>query len=192
MNEEHLRNLERKIELEARARKRIQVQGGNNVLVSTFGDKVVVDTNLDDSSSAACTHWNVVFKDETSGENPKATLTVPNGLVNGLFPDNKDDIGSVYAEDEENWLSLEVQMKDHNVEQAKYVLGTEKPDTLFNLEKELPTDVQILLAFIGPNFSVQKYTGCGHIRLYPKVAYYSYDDVQREIIPFYTHELYYS
>jgi hypothetical protein len=192
MNDAHLRNLERKIELEARARKKIQVQGGNNVLVSTFGDKVVVDTNLEEASSATCTHWDVVFKDQTSGENPKATLTVPNGMVNGLFPENKEDIGSVTKEDEENWLYLEVKMRENNVDYATYRVSNSKPDTLFNLEKELPTDVQILLAFIGPNFYVQKFTGCGHIRIYPKIAYYSYDDSQKEIIPFYTHELYYA
>ena len=192
MSSEEIKNLERKIALESKARKNIAVQGGNNVLVSSFGDKIVVDSLLEEPEIQRCTNWDVMFKDKTSSDNPKATLVVMNGMINGLLPENREDIGTVSKEDDANWLSLNVQMKDHNVESANFKVSIEKPDTLFNLQKELPTDVSILLAYIGRNFHVQKFTGCGHIRIYPKIAYYAYDDEERAVIPYYTHEMYYA
>jgi hypothetical protein len=192
MSDEEIKNLERRLALETKARKNIAVQGGNNVLVSSFGDKIVVDSLLEEPAVQRCTNWDVVFVGKTTGDNPKGTLTVPNGMINGLLPENREDVGTVSKDDEANWLSLEVQLKDHNVESAEFRVGTSKPDTLFDLQKELPTDVSILIAFIGRNFAVQKFTGCGHIRIYPKIAYYAYDDSERAVIPYYTHEMYYA
>lgn len=189
MSDQRLDNIERRLALEARARKNIQVTGGNNVLVSKFGDDFILDAiDEEGSTDNDCFQWNVIFK---GGSSESKTACLPYGRINGLFPDNKDEVGEVNKDDEETWLWLEVQFDGVNIESASYKLGSTKPDTLFEMHKEPPTNVQILIAFIGLNYSVQKFTRCGDMRLFPKIGYYAYDDSAKEIIPWHTHDLYY-
>ena len=63
MSDQRLDNIERRLALEARARKNIQVTGGNNVLVSKFGDDFILDA-IDEEGSINndCFQWNVIFK----------------------------------------------------------------------------------------------------------------------------------
>ena len=187
---QHLQNLNRKIELLDDKIDKIDIQGGNNVLVSKFGQRFVLDS-LNDSSGGEqpCKYWEVVWKGAPSDDSRE--FQIPVGQVNGVFPDNNDDAGEI-SEDGDEWIWLEAELDEYNVQSVSINHGSSQPDLPFEVKRELPTTANILLAYVGKGYQVSNFTECGNITIRPQTAFYAYDDGDEDIKPYFTWNITYT
>lgn len=186
---QHIQNLDRKIQLLDNKIDKIDVQGGNNVLVSKFGQRFVLDAIQETSGGTSCKYWEVVWKGKPSDRSRE--FKIPIGQVNGVFPDNNDSAGEI-SEDGDEWVWLEAELDDYNVQSISVNHGKDQPDLPYEVKRELPTTANILLAYVGKNYAVSNFTECGNIIIRPQTAFYAYDDSAEDIKPYFTWNISYA
>ena len=162
-------------------RKNFEVVGGENIRVTTSGMTKIIngdpagDSAPQESSGITCP-WRVSAEILTLSSGKKYKLKTDAGTINGLIPENYDDIITL-DEDEEKYLYYEAVTSQGTIGSLRIKASDDVPDTQTPFtEGYLPTTIKGLVAYWKDN-KVQYSWMCNNIVLSPDLAY-TLDDPQ--------------
>ena len=144
-----LEAVKRKIDLLERDMKQIDVVGGGSILVSRFNSKFVINSANDQSGDIQGSYpWYVNVEKLDSTEDVKNfRLRTNGGMINGLLPDNFDDIEEV-TDNDELYVYWEAEINGEEITNLSIKTSADKPETQLKMEEEaLPTNVIGLVGF---------------------------------------------
>ena len=144
-----LLRVERKIDLLERDVKQIDVVGGGSILVSRINSKFVINSANDQSGDIQGSYpWYVNVEKLDSTEDVKNfRLRTNGGMINGLLPENFDDIEEV-TDSDELYVYWEAEINGEEITNLSIKTSADKPETQLKMEEEaLPTKVLGLVGF---------------------------------------------
>ena len=144
-----LEAVKRKIDLLERDMKQIDVVGGGSILVSRINSKFIINSANDQSGDIQGSYpWYVNVEKLDSTEDVKNfRLRTNGGMINGLLPDNFDDIEEV-TDDDELYVYWEAEINGEEITNLSIKTSADKPETQLKMEEEaLPTNVIGLVGF---------------------------------------------
>ena len=176
---EILENIKRKFDLLEDRFNRLNIVGGDNIYVNRFGSDFIINGGAEGGTIAGeetVCPWKIVKKevDSFDPQNPQWILQTQGGMVNGLLPNNYDNIATV-TEAEELYLYWEATTNGAEIETLEVASSTAIPDTQYVFhEGGLPSTARGLVAFYYQGSIVYQYA-CAHMTMKPELGY-SIDD----------------
>ena len=176
---EILENIKRKFELLEDRFNRLNIVGGDNIYVNRFGSDFIINGGAEGGAIAGeetVCPWKVVKKEVASfnPESPQWILQTQGGMVNGLLPNNYDNIITV-DDTQEVYIYWEAITNGAQIESLEIKTSQSVPDTQYVFQEGgLPSTALGLVAFYHQGAIVYQYA-CAHMTMRPELGY-SIDD----------------
>lgn len=176
---EVINNLKRKFELLEDRVNRLNIVGGDNIYVNRFGSDFIINGGAEGGTVAGeetVCPWKVIMKKEDpfDEEYPQWTLQTQGGMVNGLLPNNYDNIVSV-NDAQDLYVYWEAVTNGAQIETLEIMTSTSVPDTQYVFQEDgLPSIAKGLVAFYFQGAIAYQYA-CAHMTMRPELGY-SIDD----------------